>query len=708
MALVGLWEIASPVGDGHFAVVGARGIIADNLLTWKIMSPVRSYLFTTPQGGDVYAHHPWGTFWLVGLFRALLGRHDWVPRIYPALMNTLMPGLLYVFGRSLWGTVPGALCALGWSVLPITLAFSQFPGFEVPVVFGCLWVSWAVVRFRQTGLNRWGFFAISGIIFAAHTDWTASLYVACVAGLAVFGLAFSPAGKLDHVPARRALRFWVLGVAALAACLLFYVRAFDKLGQTQEWLRSGEFRATGHEQPVWNVLLARRFWIETAFTELGVAIILLGALVMALRLAVTRRFEEWLPLLLLLVTSVHYFYFKNAADIHIYWPLPFAAQFALSLGAIAASLLSLFGRSGPKTEPGKATERTELVVLGAVSFVALLIVPDALRGLNFARNTGGRFNEHGRLILQHFDKTAALRFFGGKLPTRTKVGLDASLHPNWSQEFALQRPTAEVSLQHGARVAERYRILDSRFAPAATLTRIAAQSPVTVVGPYWLIDGDKDPSPIAAYRFVEREPNPWERFIDRAHDPIQRIEPDPLETWELRWHYGQSPNPEPDRNSRDVQSLRIYHNWAVALGDKDTANKYREQIERSFDRIFDDPFPNGTRLLGQRLTAGVLPRLELYFLAAGPLDANLTYAIWSTVKKPAALSLVIADDTIKSQSLRFCIPPALWKAGMIYASISEIRKRPGTEVFDGAWAIGQGFSTQRIMSEPVRRLLELQ
>src|SRR5512142_1467257 len=93
MLCVGLWEIAMPVGAGHFAVVGSRGIIADNMLTWDIITPVRSYLNSKPAGGDVYAHHPWGTFWLVTLFRWALGRHDFVPRLYPVLMNVLLPGM---------------------------------------------------------------------------------------------------------------------------------------------------------------------------------------------------------------------------------------------------------------------------------------------------------------------------------------------------------------------------------------------------------------------------------------------------------------------------------------------------------------------------------------------------------------------------------------------------------------------------------------
>jgi hypothetical protein len=707
MLAVGLWEFAGPVLGGHFAVVGARGIIADNFLTWKIMSPVRSYMLAPPQGGDVYAHHPWGTFWILGACRYLLGRHDWIPRVYPVVMSTLMPGLLFVFGRSLWGNIPGALCALGWAVLPITLSFAQFPGFEVPVIFGCIWVSWAVVRFRQTAQIRWGFWALLGILFAAHTDWTASLYILLVYGLAVLALAFAPARSLENVPARRALRFWVLGVMAVLLCLLFYVRAFDKLGLTQDWLRSAEFRSSGHEQPFKQVLLGRRFWLETMFTEIGIVVILLGAVVMLLRLVLTRRFEEWLPLLLLLVTSVHYFYFKNAADIHIYWPLPFAAQFALSLGAIGASLLTILRTDKPGVEASNANYQSELVVLSVLGLAALLIMPDGLRGLNFSRNSGGRFNEHGRLILQDVDKTLALRFFAERIPAQSRVAFDTSMRFNWSQEFALQHPTTEVSLQNMGKGGERYRLLDSRFTSASTLSQIAGQSPITVVGPYWLIDGDKDRTALTAYRFVDREPKLWERFLEQAHDPMQRIEEDPLATWELRLHYGQTPNPEPEVRPIGLEQMRIYYNLSVSLGDTESAKKYRELLEHKLDRTFDEPFPNGSRLVGQRLTQGVLPHLELYFLAPGPLDPNKTYSIWSNVKEHARLSFVIPDDTTKSQSLRFSIPPSLWKAGMMYVSVSEIRKRPGLEEFEGAWAYVQGTDTRRIPTEPVRKLLEL-
>jgi hypothetical protein len=692
MLFVGLWEIGMPVANGHFAVVGSRGIIADNFLIWKMISPVRSYCLSAPRGTDVYAHHPWITFWLIGACRYLFGRHDWVPRVYPVVMNALMPGVFYLFGRSLWGTIPGALCALGWAVLPITLAFAQFPGFEVPVVFGCIAFSWALVRFRQTGYIRWGWLAIAAIVFTAQTDWTATLYVLFVCGLAILGLAFAPAQNLAPMPNRRALRFWVVAVAALGACVLFYLKAFDKLGVTQDWLHSAEFRATGNSQPFAEVLQGRRFWLETSFTELGIGVMLLGAVIMLLRLALTRRFEEWLPLVFLLVSTIHYFYFKNAADIHIYWPLPFAAQFALSLGAIAANVLDVV-----KKQQSTRAHRIRPLVLVGMAAVTLLILPDGIRGLNFARDTGGRFNEHGRLILQDVDKTNVLRFLAPKIPQNSRVALDSSMHPNWAQEFALERPISEVNLaRSGKGGGDRYRFLDARFSAASTLSQIASQSPVVVVGPFWFIDGDKDPTPIVAYRFVNREPRWWEWFLIQAHDPMQSIQTDPMATWELRLHFGQKPNPEPTQSGGDFEGVRIGHNLAVQLGAEEAIKTYRAKLEHSLDHSYDDTSPNGVRFIGQRFTQGVLNYLELYFIAPGPLDESATYNLWSVVKQRAPLSLVMPDDTTKSQCLKFAIPPALWKTGMIYVSVSEIRKRPGVEVFEGAWTNSKS-----------RRLLEL-
>lgn len=708
MVCVGLWELAMPVGAGHFAVVGSRGIIADNMLTWDIITPVRSYLNSQPRGSDVYAHHPWGSFWLVGLFRWLFGRHDFVPRLYPVLMNALLPAMLYALGRALWGVVPGALCALGWVVLPITLSFAQFPGFEVPVVFSCIWVSWATVEFRQTGLRRWGIVAVAGFLSTPHTDWTAALFAGSVLGLALALMTLAPPSVLKAAQLRSSLRFWALAATGVGLGLGFYVYQFRELGQFNDWLHSAEFRASGNTTPLATVLNARRYWLQVMFTQLGIAVMLLGSVAMVVQLALRRRFEDVLPLLMLAVSTLHYVHFKNGADIHIFWPQPYAAHFALSLGAIAASLLS--GARLLATALRKPGIRTYsgYWVLGSCAVIALLILPDAIRALDYARNSGGRFNEHGRLIHQDLDKTAALRFFAPKVPKGMRLGMDTSMTPNWAQEFALEHPIVEVQLQKAGRGGDRFRTLDSRFAHQESLGRIAQESPVTLVGPFWLIDAHAAPAPVVAHRFVEREPTWLEWLFVQAHDPILRIEPDPLSTWEWRAHLQQEPNPLPNVQAKSLEQLRILHNQAITLGDTAGAERYREALKRGFGRAYNDALPNGVRLIGSRLVQGVLPKLELYFMAAGPISGSQTFEIWSVSRGRAPLSWVMADELPRSQSLRFVLPPALWKAGMIYVSVSEIRQRPGPEHFEGAWAASSTWSgTQRDPRSPIIALLDL-
>lgn len=698
-----------PVGAGHFAVVGSRGIIADNMLTWDIITPVRSYVNSPPRGGDVYAHHPWGSFWLVTFFRWLLGRHDFVPRLYPVLMNVLLPGMLYRLGRALWGVLPGALCALGWVVLPITLSFAQFPGFEVPVVFSCVWVSWAVVEFRQTSQRKWGILAAAAFFFVPHSDWTAAMYAIGVLGLALAMMAIAPAKSFKASLLRSSVRFWALGAAGVGIGLFFYLREFQELGQLNEWLHSAEFRSSGNAAPLTAVLKARQYWLQLMFTQLGLVVMTIGAVLMLGQLLLRRRFEDWLPVLMLAVWSFHYVHFKNGADIHIFWPQPHAAHFALSLGVIAASLLDARRLLAPLLTRSKLVPYYGFGVLGICGAVALSIVPDAIRALNYAKNSGGRFNEHGRLIHQDLDKTAALRFFAPKVPAHQRLSMDTSMNPNWAQEFALEHPIVEVQLQRPGRAGDRFRTLDSRFAHQESLQRIAQEAHVTIVGPFWLIDAQSAPAPVTAYRFVEREPNWREWLFVQAHDPILGIEPDPLATWEWRAHLQQEPNPLPNVQATSLEQLRIMHNQAIAIGDVAGADRYREPLRRGFGRGYNDVLPNGTRLIGSRLVPGVLPKLELYFVASGPIPGSQTFDIWSLSKDRAPCSWVMPDPIPRSQSLGFVLPPALWKAGMIYVSVSEIRKRPGPEHFDGAWATSSTPSggIQRDARSPIINLLDL-
>ena len=117
------WCLFARVGAGHDALTGSRGMMAENMLHWHIIGPVREYTIGKPEVDQFYSHHPYGTYWVITAFSALLGRHAYVPRLVSLLMSVACPPMLHGIGRKLWGAPYGALCAAGYVVLPMTLAF---------------------------------------------------------------------------------------------------------------------------------------------------------------------------------------------------------------------------------------------------------------------------------------------------------------------------------------------------------------------------------------------------------------------------------------------------------------------------------------------------------------------------------------------------------------------------------------------------------
>ena len=105
------------------------------------------------------------------------------------------------------------------------------------------------------------------------------------------------------------------------------------------------------------------------------------------------------PLPLLAAATVQYLVFKQGADVHIFWPHPFATYFALGCGALAASYATAASgsRAGMGSHPLRTRER--LVALAPVLpllFIGLpvaLVLKDGLSIFRLARETGGRFAE---------------------------------------------------------------------------------------------------------------------------------------------------------------------------------------------------------------------------------------------------------------------------------------------------------------------------
>ena len=227
------WGLFARVGAGHDAVVAARSIIAENMRTWNIWGPVRQYTLLPPSPQLYYVHHPWGTFWIIAAFAKVLGRGVWVPRLTSVLMSMATPPLLYGIGRSLWGRVPGALAALAYVVLPITLAFGNFPGFEVPLTFGVLLTTWGYVRFQVRWQKRWMLVSCLGVAWATSCDWESVIFLGVVLAVLVAAFVFVPPRWFGRVDIRKFLRWWFLSALIAAATVGAYVFYFQHIGRSR-------------------------------------------------------------------------------------------------------------------------------------------------------------------------------------------------------------------------------------------------------------------------------------------------------------------------------------------------------------------------------------------------------------------------------------------------------------------------------------------
>src|SRR5262249_27721801 len=94
---------------------------------------------------------------------------------------------------------------------------------------------------------------------------------------------------------------------------------------------------------------------------------------------------------------------------------------------------------------------------------------------------------------------------------------------------------------------------------------------------------------------------------------------------------------------------------------------------------------DGTELIGQRIERGALTRLVLVFQAPGPTPDDREFLVRSRLVRGPRLSLVPWDPDEYVLGMPFAIPSNLWKKGYLYATVAEIRRRPGIAVVHGQW-----------------------
>ncbi len=684
LLFVGIWEIAAPFGAGHAAVVPARGIIAENMLTWGIPGPVRTYAIARPGPEAYYAHHPWGSFWMQALMMAVFGRHEVTFRILPVLTTAATPWLLYGVARALYGPVAGALAAAGYAALPIVLAFAAFPGFEGPVVVGCLLTSWGGVRLLQTGAWRWLGVVSAGMLWGLHADWEYYVFAALVLGALLVLHLVLPRRWFGEV-ARGPLLAWAgVGLVLTLASLALYYWLFREAGGVEALLAQGRFRSGTHRTSLSEVLERRAYWIEVMFTPLAILVGKLALPVFLARLVLLRRSGEVFPLAILAMASVHYVVFENGATIHIYWPLPYAAYFPLALGMLGHVLAHVLGFAMAASRTGPPAPAFRLAFASA-GLVPLLMLPDAWRALDYARNTGLRLNDNGHLNLQDFDKAAAFRYFAERIPEGQVVALHPSVFPNWAQEWILRRPV-RISARPPppGPSTERFLLLDTRFTGARQLRQFAMRYSITAVSTFWLVDGQGPEGSILAYGLKRREPELLERFLKQAHDPVYSLERDPWLEWELRAHLGRTPK-RPEVTPTSPDALRVAHNVALAGGETRVAEAHLTRLLVGCDRGVRSRHDTGIELLAACYEEGVVPRLTLHFRSERRLAEDWDFEVRSIVEAAPAPSWVRRDGREQVVIRGFGIPPVLWRPGFIYAQVIELRRRPGRERLYGEW-----------------------
>jgi len=684
-ALAVVWCLAAHIGNGHDALTGSRGIMADNMIHWGIWGPVREYELDRPGTDLYYTHHPFGTYWVVAIFARVLGRHEWVPRLVPVLMSIASPPLLYGIARRLWDPVCGALTALAYSVVPITLAFGNLAGFEVPTVFACLLTTWGYLRFAERWQKRWMLVSLLGVLWGANVDWNYVLFLGPVLGGLAIGYLFLPSRWVGRIPARPFSQWALLAAAIATITVVGWFWYFHKINAITGLLESDFKRSKGSELPIDSVVASRRYWIDVTFTPLAVLLGKIAVPILVLRVFLARRVNEIFVLAIWTMGFVTYTKFKNGADVHIYWPFAFGAYFALAMGMLAWCAMWLSRWIFARLKRPDTRGLVPLVTLGYMGLVPLLILPDGIEALHYARQTGGRFNEKGARDFRDVDKAEALMWMSERMVPDVIVELHDGMHSTWANDWAVRHKLKGLSgpPNTDAPALERYYVADLEFMAPLDQKKMFDTFKVVVVDHFAMVDRSAPKGPAEAYVFDEREPTLLEWYFRYGTQPVRTVRPDAWATWEMRDAWSQTPNPPPTGTPETLEQIRIAHNIAVSAGQAKAAEDYQEQLVARIDTSISAAFNDGTRLLGLKYTPGVAPALALFFRAAGTPADEVSFAIASVVDARKPLSLVPPDDRIKQLGAPFLMSTRVWRVGYIYSERCEVHHRAGRERFAG-------------------------
>jgi 4-amino-4-deoxy-L-arabinose transferase-like glycosyltransferase len=678
IAVFASWGLFGPVLGGHDAAMASMGIIADNMSTWDTWAPVWVYTREPPDPSLVYAHHPWGIFWTAAAARWVFGRHDFVCRLPAVLLSIATPALIAAAARAIHRPLAGAVAALSFVVLPITLSFAHFNVLEVPLIaYSALFV-WGWARFRRTGARRHMAALLGGAALALHVDWPAYVLVGVVLAIDLASLA-----RRRRVVSRRRAVAWAALASLAVGTGVFYLAVFSHYQKLGDLLQSYELRRGGDAIPLAALLEERRYWDELMFTPVGLALGKVGAVVAVVRAAVRRRLVELAPVAVLAMALFQYCVFRQGAAIHVFWPHTFALYFALAMASIAATISPVVANAVPRI-PGSLGRR--LSGLGhAVSLVLLaaplvVIARDAVDAAAWARRTGGRLDEKGSFIETDGAEVDLLRGLSAELAPDAIVGLHDSMGPHWAHIWALGGRVVHlgVTLPSGEDVGYDAVVVDLRALRDFEVELLLERRALRVIGPFAVVTpGDAS---LTVQSFREREPTLLERATGAPFEPVRTVEEDPFLRWTLVHHFGGAVVPI-EVEPRTVEDLAAAHNEALSRGDVERADETRRRLVAELHGpvlVFED----GTRLLGIHPRHGVAPRLLLVFAASGPLAQGVVPEVRATMVEAPAGSTVGLSPTPRALGPKLLVPPSRWRPGLLYVVEVDLLPRPGREAFD--------------------------
>jgi hypothetical protein len=688
-AATGLYGIDGPFPDGHFSANAAIGVFADSMLRWNTAYPVIGYLDHAPASGNFYLHHPLGIFWVTAVLERIFGFHNWVLRLPAVVYVSATPYFIWRIGRELWGPLEGGLSALGFVALPITLGYASFHDLEQPLMLGCVLATWGYLRFVKTWKDRYALVSVAGLLFAVNHDWQGYLW----AGFFLTGLFIRayllPERVVGPVKTLPFGRYWALMAGAAAASLAILIAMEIESGRLGELLSSYASRSSGSATPLKLVLAARAYRIELMFSALAIFLGKLAVPVIVARAIVKRSDLELLPIPLLLTAVVQYLVFKQGADVHIFWPHPFAMYFGLAIGALAASVKELAGWAGRRSRApvfAWLARHAVWLPLVVVGLPVLLVLKDGVSLIRLSRESGGRFAEANDE--SYIDAEEALQWFlaSDPLPPTAGVGFHSSVLATYGMKW-LVRPRLtwpNQPVEGGVPPGSRALILDSRTTPLGDLRTAASRFHVHAVGPYWLIDRREPAAPLDGYAFDEREPSFLERWTQGNTEPVRTVRADPWVAWEWRALLGQPATP-PNSVPVTADEIRIAHNAAVARGDAPAAAAFRGELAARFNLPLHARYDNQTELIGGIQVSGAQRSITLYFVA-GRFSSDTKFSVQAKVIAPPFLSTLPMDPAELDLALPPRWPTSLWLPGQIYSVKLVTRKRPGQERLRGGWA----------------------